>query len=287
MSRVVGRVITGVETSDGEGVRLKRTIGGKLEALDPFLLLDEFKSDSKNDYIGGFPDHPHRGFETVTIMLAGYMEHKDNKGNKGLLTPGSVQWMTAGRGIVHSEMPKQEDGLMHGFQLWINLPASHKMNEPRYQDIEPKNIPIVVISQDGSGGSDGKVRVIAGSYKDQTGPVQGIVTNPTLLDVELAPGQSFTEAIPIGHTCFTYVYSGSATFDPEGNTKSVKESQLAVLEDNNTQDKVQVVAGPEGAKFLLVAAKPIKEPIARYGPFVMNTQQEIRDAFRDYQMGRF
>ncbi|KAF2078116.1 hypothetical protein CYY_000587 [Polysphondylium violaceum] len=280
MSRTVGRIINGRETSDGEGVKLKRTIGGQLEVLDPFLLLDEFKSDERNDYIGGFPSHPHRGFETVTIMFNGYMEHQDHKGNKGLLTPGSVQWMTAGKGIIHSEMPKQEDGLMHGCQLWLNLPREFKMMEPRYQDISPEKIPN--IEENGN-----KIRIIAGEYKNITGPVEGVVTNPTLLDVELAPGQSFTEAIPIGHTAFVYVIRGSATFGQDDESKLVKSSQLAVLEDQDTRNNVQAVAGPEGVKFLLAAAKPIKEPIARYGPFVMNTQQEIQQAFRDYQSGKF
>jgi len=209
------------------------------------------------------------------------MEHKDNKGNKGLLGPGSIQWMTAGSGIVHSEMPKQEDGLMHGFQMWINLPSHLKMMQPRYQDIEQKDIPTIV-SEDGS-----KVRIMAGEYKNQTGPVKGIVTNPTYLDVTLSPGASFTEQIPIGHTTFVYVYEGSGYFGPQDNQKQVSITQLGIFSAEDSQTKVDIVAGTEGVKFLLAAAAPINEPIARYGPFVMNTQEEIDQAFDDYYNNRF
>jgi len=281
-SRLVTKIINGLNVSDGAGVKLKRTIGAGINSLDPFLLLDEFKSEDKNDYIKGFESHPHRGFETVTVMLAGSMEHKDNKGNKGLLGPGSVQWMTAGKGIVHSEMPKQDKGLMHGFQLWVNLPASDKMNEPRYQDIPAKAIPKVT-NEDGS-----KIRVISGEYKDKIGPVQGIVTNPTFLDVDLTPGAKFTELIPEGHTSFVYVIKGSGRFGPIQNSKQVKMQQLAVLDTANGRDSIDVLADDEeGVRFLLVAAKPLNEPIARYGPFVMNTEAEIQQAIKDYKSGNF
>eukprot|EP01132_Coremiostelium_polycephalum_P006685 gene6685-8270_t len=280
-SRTISKIVNGVATSDGGGVKLKRVIGGTISNLDPFLLLDEFKSDVKDDYLAGFPDHPHRGFETVTYMLAGNMEHKDHKGNKGLLTSGSVQWMTAGKGIIHSEMPKQVDGLMWGFQLWVNLPAANKMMEPRYQDIPPKSIPVV---DDGQGN---KIKVIAGKYKETEGPVSGIITKPLYLDVDLAPGASFSEEIPSTHTAFAYVFKGSGKFGPKSNLKELKLSQMGVLEANNNQDRIEVIAGEEGVRFLLVAGLPLNEPIARYGPFVMNTQAEIQQAFRDYQSGRF
>ncbi|KAF2075851.1 hypothetical protein CYY_002837 [Polysphondylium violaceum] len=280
-SRLVSKIVNGMNVSDGAGVKLKRTIGGPINSLDPFLLLDEFKNDNPKDYVSGFPEHPHRGFETVTYMLEGSMEHKDNKGNKGLLKPGSVQWMTAGRGIVHSEMPKQNKGLIHGFQLWCNLGAKNKMMEPRYQDIPAKNIP-QVLEEDGS-----KVKVIAGQYKDKTGPVEGILTNPTYLDVELTAGSKFTELIPEGHTSFVYVIQGGGRFGPIQNSKQVKTHQLAILETSQGRDSIDVLADDEGCRFLLLAAMPLNEPIARYGPFVMNTEAEIQQAIKDYQTGKF
>ncbi|EGC38609.1 hypothetical protein DICPUDRAFT_148704 [Dictyostelium purpureum] len=279
-SRTIAKIATGISTSDGAGVKLKRVIGGPISELDPFLLLDEFKSDKADDYIQGFPTHPHRGFETVTYMLEGLMEHKDHKGNQGMLKPGSVQWMTAGKGIIHSEMPKQSNGLLHGFQLWVNLRKADKMIEPRYQDIPAKHIP--EIPEEGGG----KTRVIAGSYKGVTGPVQGIKTDPLYLDVKLAPGSLFSENIPVGHNAFVYVFEGSGRFGPKNNSKEIKTSQIGVLQVQG--DKIDVISGePNGVRFLLVAAAPINEPIARYGPFVMNTQQEINQAFDDYRNGRF
>jgi redox-sensitive bicupin YhaK (pirin superfamily) len=273
----VARVITAQEASEGAGVRIRRSIGTpQLDTLDPFLLLDEFKSDRAADYLAGFPDHPHRGFETVTYMLAGSMEHRDHKGNHGKLVAGSVQWMTAGRGIIHSEMPQQDHGLMWGFQLWVNLPARDKMRDPRYQDVPPERIPEVDL--DGA-----RVRVIAGEAGGVTGPVSEVATRPLYLDVTVGPGKGFEQPLPGGHTAFAYVFEGDAVLGgPEG--RRVEAGQLAVLGEG---DRFAAVAGDAGARLLLVAAAPLREPIARYGPFVMNTREEIAQAFRDFQSGRF
>jgi len=271
-TREVGRVVRGMAASDGAGVKLNRVIGGPdLPQLDPFLLLDEFRSDDAADYLAGFPEHPHRGFETVTYMLAGRMRHRDNQGNTGLLGPGSVQWMTAGRGIVHSEMPEQENGLMQGFQLWVNLPAKDKMTAPRYQDIEPGRIPEVE-------STGARVRVIAGSYRGVRGPVQAEATAPIYLDVFLEDGE-FEAAVPVEHNAFVYVYEGS--LDVAG--RAVTRGELAVLRGG---DKVAASAGAAGARFILVAGRPLKEPVARYGPFVMNRPEEIQQAMRDFTEGR-
>ena len=275
--RRVAKVITGQPTSDGAGVRLSRVIGTPaLDHLDPFLLLDEFKSAEGSDYLAGFPDHPHRGFETVTYMLAGAMEHRDHKGNRGYLVPGSVQWMTAGRGIIHSEMPIQKDGLMWGFQLWVNLPARDKMTAPRYQDIPPGKIPEVAL------GEGVRARVIAGEAGGVHGPVEGITTQPLYLDVTLAPGARLSHELPAGHNAFAYVYEGRATFGPPEAAREVATGQLAVLGDG---ERVSAAAGDSPARFLLLAARPLREPIARYGPFVMNTREEIAQAVEDYQRG--
>ena len=271
-TRQVARLVRGMAASDGAGVKLNRVIGGPdLPQLDPFLLLDEFRSGDAADYLAGFPEHPHRGFETVTYMLAGRMRHRDNQGNTGLLGPGSVQWMTAGRGIVHSEMPEQENGLMQGFQLWVNLPAKDKMTAPRYQDIEPGRIPEVE-----SAGA--RVRVIAGSYRDVSGPVQAHATAPLYLDVFLEEGE-FQAAVPVEHNAFVYVYDGS--LDIAG--RAVTRGELAVLSHGDT---VAATAGDAGARFILVAGRPLKEPVARYGPFVMNRREEIEQAMRDFTDGR-
>lgn len=275
--RPVVRVVTGRPTSDGAGVRLTRMIGTpELSELDPFLLLDEFRSDRADDYLAGFPDHPHRGFETVTYMLAGAMEHRDHKGNRGLLGPGSLQWMTAGRGIIHSEMPRQQDGLMWGFQLWVNLPAASKMMEPRYQDIAPERIPEVTRA-------GARVRVLAGEAFGAAGPVEGIVTQPLDLDVKLDAGVSFEQAVPSGHTAFVYLFEGEAEVGAEPAARLAR-GQLGVLGDG---DLVRATAGAAGARFLLLAARPLREPIARYGPFVMNTELELRQAFDDFRAGKF
>ncbi|MCP4330634.1 MAG: pirin family protein [Alphaproteobacteria bacterium] len=275
--RPVRQVVRGIPASDGAGVRLTRVIGSPaLPDLDPFLLLDEFRSDDAGDYLAGFPDHPHRGFETVTYMLAGRMRHGDNQGNTGLLRAGSVQWMTAGRGIVHSEMPEQEDGLMWGFQLWVNLPAKDKMTAPRYQDIDPAAIPTATPARGVT------VKVIAGRVGDVAGPVAAVVTEPLYLDVALAAGARFRHHLPAGHAGFVYVYDGEAGIDIAGT--AVARGELAVL---GSGDTVAVTASGAPARLLLVAGRPLGEPVAKYGPFVMNTEAEIRQAIADFQGGRF
>jgi len=274
-TRPVTKVVRGQRSSDGAGVRLTRVIGGgALPDLDPFLLFDEFGSEEASDYIGGFPDHPHRGFETVTYMLAGRMRHGDNKGNTGLLVPGSVQWMTAGRGIVHSEMPEQEEGLMHGFQLWVNLPAKDKMTAPRYQDIPPGEIPEV------DAGNGIRVRVIAGRFRNVSGPVSAVATDPLYLDVALPAGASLAVPLPEDDNAFAYVFEGAAKVGGE----QVARGELAVLGNG---ERVELAAGPEGARLVLIAGRPLNEPVAKYGPFVMNTADEIRQAVYDYQSGKF
>lgn len=275
-TRTITRRVRGQPASDGAGVRLTRVIGQPaLDMLDPFLLLDEFGSDQPGDYIAGFPEHPHRGFETVTYMLDGRMRHGDNQGNAGLLESGSVQWMTAGRGIVHSEMPEQEEGLMRGFQLWVNLPASDKMTAPRYQDIAPEAIPEVAPAACVS------VRVVAGRYGDTEGPVNGIVTQPLYLDIALAPGTAIEVPVPSGHNAFAYVFEGPGV---ALGAEPLGRGELAVLSDGDT---VSLAAGEADARVLLVAGKPLREPVARYGPFVMNTRQEIIQAVEDFNAGRF
>jgi redox-sensitive bicupin YhaK (pirin superfamily) len=272
--REISRVVRGQPASDGAGVRLNRVIGGQdLPDLDPFLLLDEFRSAEAGDYVAGFPNHPHRGFETVTYMLAGRMRHGDNQGNSGLLVPGSVQWMTAGRGIVHSEMPEQENGLMQGFQLWVNLPAKDKMTKPRYQDIAPERIPEV------DAGKGARVRVIAGTFGGVSGPVQAGATAPVYLDFHVEQGGEGRAQLPEGHNAFLYVYEGSVAVAG----KTVAQGDLAVL---SAGEEVEAKADKGPARFILVAGRPLKEPVARYGPFVMNTRQEIQQAMRDFSEGR-
>lgn len=278
-SRHVTRLVRGLPTSDGAGVKLNRVIGQPaLDQLDPFLMLDEFRSDQAGDYIAGFPNHPHRGFETVTYMLAGRMRHGDNQGNSGLLDAGSVQWMTAGHGIVHSEMPEQEDGLMWGFQLWVNLPAAEKMTAPRYQDIAPQRIPRVEPAPGVA------LRVIAGRYGETEGPVSGIATAPVYFDVELAAGARVSLPLPPAHNAFAYVYDGQAVLGPAAALQTVPRGLLAVLGSGATLD---VQAGDAPARLIVVAGRPLGEPVARYGPFVMNTPEQIGEAIRDYQAGRF
>ncbi|RYD16139.1 MAG: pirin family protein [Lysobacteraceae bacterium] len=279
-SRRVARVVRGQPTSDGAGVKLTRVIGQRdLDMLDPFLMLDEFRSDQAGDYLAGFPEHPHRGFETVTYMLAGRMRHHDNQGNSGLLTPGSVQWMTAGRGIVHSEMPEQEDGLMWGFQLWVNLPAQDKMVAPRYQDIAPERIPEV------SPAAGVKVRVIAGQFAGIDGAVRGIATEPSYLDLALDAGTRIDVPLPDMHSAFAYVYEGDASLGPEDATRRIARGELAVLD--RIGGAVRMAATDASARLILVAGKPLDEPVAKYGPFVMNTQQQIVEAIDDFRAGRF
>ena len=276
--RPVQRTIRGMATSDGAGVKLTRVIGGPaLSEFDPFLLFDEFRSDSAGDYIAGFPDHPHRGFETVTYMLAGRMRHRDNQGNSGLLTPGSVQWMTAGRGIVHSEMPEQENGLMAGFQLWVNLPARDKMTAPRYQDIPPEQVPELHPAPGVT------LRVLAGEVGGTSGPVTGVEgTRPLYVDVQLAAGARAALAVPATHNAFAYVYEGAACIG--GAAKATARGELAQL---GAGDRFEAEAGEGPARLVLVAGRPLGEPVARYGPFVMNTREEIMQAFADFQAGRF
>jgi redox-sensitive bicupin YhaK (pirin superfamily) len=274
--RHITRRIRGIDTADGAGVKLKRVIGQPgLDMLDPFLLLDEFRSDQAGDYIAGFPEHPHRGFETVTYMLAGHMQHGDNHGNRGDLVPGSVQWMTAGRGILHSEMPQQEDGLMWGFQLWVNLPAKDKMTAPRYQDIGPERIPMVHPAE------GVEVKVIAGELAGATGPVEGIPTAPVYLDVALQPGAQFTLELPVHHHGFAYVFDGESALV---GGEPLQRGELGVLSEG---EQLQLTGGDKAARLLVVVGQPLHEPVARYGPFVMNTQAQVHEAIADFRAGKF
>ena len=267
----------GMPAQDGAGVKLVRMIGQpKLPDLDPFLMLDEFGSDDPDAYIAGFPDHPHRGFETVTYMLAGVMRHEDNKGNVGLLGPGWIQWMTAGRGIVHSEMPEQREGLMRGFQLWINLPAKDKLCAPRYQDVSPDRIPHVVLAR----GVEAKV--LAGEIGGVHGPVETGATEPLYLDVVFTADAVAEIALPAAHNGFVYVYEGA--LDVGEPAQSLTKGTVAVL---STGEMLSLAAGRAGASALVVAGRPLREPVAKYGPFVMNTQAEIHQAFEDFRAGRF
>jgi redox-sensitive bicupin YhaK (pirin superfamily) len=278
VTRNVRQIVRGRPTSDGAGVKLTRVIGQPgLDMLDPFLMLDEFRSDRADDYIAGFPSHPHRGFETVTYMLAGRMRHGDNQGNSGLLTAGSVQWMTAGRGILHSEMPEQENGLMWGFQLWVNLPAKDKMTAPRYQDIAPEKIPEVQLAPGAT------ARVIAGEAGGVTGPVQAAATAAVYLDVRIEHGAAVEIALPAGHNAFIYVYEGQARVG-EGRGGELLRGDLGVLEQG---DNVRIAAVEAPARLILVAGRPLNEPVAKYGPFVMNTPQQIAQTIEDFRAGRF
>lgn len=276
-SRTVERLIEGIATSDGAGVKLTRVLTGKLQRrLDPFLMLDAFGSDDPDDYIAGFPDHPHRGFETITYMLAGRMRHRDSAGHEGLLQNGGVQWMTAGRGVIHSEIPEQEQGVMEGFQLWLNLPAQAKMAAPWYQDFQSASIPEYVTEQGVT------VRVIAGESHGVTGAVTRQVTEPIYLDVHLPAGAHFSTTLPAGHNAFIYVYRGSALV---GDTR-VNSQRMGILSNSDGADGVSILA--DGAtRLILVAGKPLNEAIVQYGPFVMNTQQEISQALDDFRQGRF
>lgn len=277
--RSVQRVIESVATSDGAGVKLRRSVGSsQFLRHDPFLMLDEFYSDNPDDYIAGFPSHPHRGFETVTYMLDGHMRHEDSVGNRGDLGPGDVQWMSAARGIIHSEMPQQSEGRMRGFQLWINLPAKEKMKDPGYRDIPSEQIPTINLD------NGGQVRVIAGTLVQQsgntTGAVSGLTTDPLYLDVRLPAGSVFETAITPGYNAFLYLYEGDASVGGDG--QALKHRSAGLLSDG---DSVRVQAGDAEARFLLLAGKPLGEPVVQYGPFVMNTREEIEQAVRDYQSG--
>lgn len=270
----------GHAASDGAGVQLTRMIGTpQLPDLDPFLMLDFFESTNPDDYIAGFPPHPHRGFETVTYLLAGNMRHKDNQGHEGIIKSGGVQWMTAGRGIIHSEMPEQQNGLLKGFQLWVNLPAESKMVSPYYQEVSSDKIPVE--NRPGS-----SIKVITGSTQKKTvGPVENQYIQPLMLDIKLDKNEVFTEAVPETDNTFVVVISGEIEIKgDQDNNRIVLQNELAVLKEGNT---ISVSALEDNTQFLMVSAQPIKEPIARGGPFVMNTQEEIEQAFSDYKNGRF
>jgi len=279
VARDVQQIIEGRETSDGAGVNLTRYIASpELEMFDPFLLLDTFRSDDPQDYIAGFPPHPHRGFETVTYLLDGTMRHKDSAGHEGVIRPGGVQWMTAGSGIEHSEMPEQEKGMLYGFQLWVNLPAAKKMTKPRYQEFDPKEIPL-------EKRIDGiKVKVIAGTtIEGTTGAVTDIAAAPIYFDITLPAETTFHEVIPQGHNAFVYVIDGAINVYGDSKMTTVPKESLAVLSNG---ERLEVSAN-ETVRFLLIAGRPFNEPVARYGPFVMNTDEEIQQAFTDYRVGRF
>ena len=274
--RSVERLVQGHATSDGAGVKLVRVLTQDLQRrLDPFLMLDAFGTDNPGDYIGGFPDHPHRGFETITYMLQGRMRHRDSAGNEGLLVPGSVQWMTAGRGVIHSEMPEQQDGAMEGFQLWLNLPARNKLQPPWYRDISAAEVP--------EWQADGvTARVIAGHSHGVAGAVQREGTEPLYLDLHLAPDTHFAQAVPDTHNALLYVYRGGLTAGATG----VRKQRMAIFANTPGTDGIELTAGPEGARAILIAGRPLGEPIAQHGPFVMNTHAELVQAVQDFQSGR-
>ena len=279
MQRQLKQIIPARATSDGAGVRIRRSLGQSQRArLDPFLMLDEFNSETADDYIGGFPSHPHRGFETVTYMLEGHMLHEDHMGNRGDLKSGDVQWMTAGRGIIHSEMPQQKEGRMRGFQLWVNLPATEKMKPANYRDIAAEQIPSLSFEK-------GEVRVIAGTValngQQAKGPIQGLSTEPRYWDLHLEPGGEFKQALPQEHHALVYLYEGDLTLGEP--PRALQTSQAGVLGDG---DQLSLQAGDQGARALILAGKPIGEPIAQYGPFVMNTPEEIEQAIDDYRRGQ-
>jgi redox-sensitive bicupin YhaK (pirin superfamily) len=275
--RAVERVVAGTPTSDGAGVKLTRVLTHDLQRrLDPFLMLDAFGTDNPDDYIGGFPDHPHRGFETVTYMLTGRMRHRDSAGNEGLVSDGGVQWMTAGRGVAHSEMPEQNEGLMEGFQLWLNLPAKDKMCEPWYRDIPSEEVPRFTLP------SGAEVQVIAGSSHGIDGAVQREATQPLYLDIHLPEGVEFEQPLAAGHNAFFYVYRGEVVVDG----KAVPQARMAILDNAQGADGVKIKAGAD-SRLILIAGRPLNEPIAQYGPFVMNTNAEVFQAVEDFRAGRF
>lgn len=278
-TRSVQRTVRGIPTSDGAGVKLTRVLGtSELRRVDPFLMLDEFRSDEPSDYLAGFPNHPHRGFETFTYMLAGKFRHRDNHGGEGLLDAGGGQWMTAGRGIVHSEMPEQEEGLVWGFQLWINLPAAEKMRAPGYLDVKAQDIPRVKLD----GGAE--VRVVAGRIGDVVGPIPARTTEPVFFDVSVSDGGASSVPLPPKHAAFLYVFDGELLVGDAGRERKVSRGELAVLGEG---EQVRVASSGKAGRAILVAGKPIGEPIVQYGPFVMNKPEELEQAVRDFQAGRF
>jgi redox-sensitive bicupin YhaK (pirin superfamily) len=283
-TRTVTRIVRGMPTSDGAGVKLRRVIGQpELAELDPFLMLDEFGTDKPDEYIAGFPEHPHRGFETVTYMLDGRMRHRDNHGHEGVLVPGSVQWMTAGRGIVHSEMPQQQEGRMRGFQLWLNLPSRDKMTAPKYQEFGPEMIPLATPAV------GVKVKVIAGQVGMVSGPISQPATDPTYLDIALEDGAQFVHGIKPQHAAFFYVYEGAVNLGDGTEDTTVRAGELAVLADGEQIRMSGHSTGDDASvsRAILVAGQPLGEPVARYGPFVMNTREQILEAINDFQSGRF
>ncbi len=289
--RPVKRIIPSKPTLEGAGVHLRRAFGfGKTSDFDPFLLLDDFRNDDPADYRAGFPWHPHRGIETITYVLAGTVEHADSLGNHGAIAAGDVQWMTAGSGIIHQEMPKGDPaGRMHGFQLWANLPSSLKMTAPRYQEVQAHEIPLI---QDDDGTA---VRIVSGSFWGASGPVDGIAADPVYLDVSVPPGRRKSLPIATDHHAFAYVFAGSGKFSNASGPQPIRtdftvqpteaDNRSLVLFD--TGDEVTVQAGEHGIRFLLVAGKPLEEPVAWHGPIVMNTQEELRQAFEELERGTF
>ncbi|WP_431126182.1 pirin family protein [Variovorax paradoxus] len=279
--RGIDHIVAGVSTSDGDGVKLTRVLQQPLQKrLDPYLMLDAFGSDNAGDYIGGFPNHPHRGFETVTYMIAGRMRHRDSAGHEGLLQNGGVQWMTAGRGLIHSELPEQEDGLMEGFQLWLNLPAKDKMREPWYRDIQSEEIPEYTTA------AGVQVRVIAGASHGIEGAVRREDSEPLYLDITLPPGAEFAQPLPDDHNALVYVFRESVWI----SGSEVPTRRMAILANEPGSDGVVLRAGATNhspARALLIAGRPLREPIAQYGPFVMNTQEEVKQAVHDFQNGKF
>jgi len=272
----IKKIIKAIQTSDGAGVKLKRSMGiPELDFIDPFLMFDEFGSENKDDYIAGFPSHPHRGIETVTYMLAGEFRHEDSTGNKGDLGPGSVQWMTAAGGIIHSEMPIMKEGKLHGFQLWVNMPAKLKMSKPSYQNIEPQEIPEFKDQEK-------KIKIIAGKYRNNTGPVKGISVDPIYLDIKLEKEKIIDYTVPSSHNVFIYLVYGEIKIGNKVHDK-LQNSTLISLTNRNSLK----ISSVKKSQFLIIAGKPIGEPIVRGGPFVMNTKQEILKAVQDYHSGNF
>ena len=278
MNRTIDKIFKSKPTIEGAGVHLKRAFGNnEVTLLDPFLLLDDFRSTNPDDYIAGFPWHPHRGIETVTYMLEGTVEHGDSMGNKGIIRAGDLQWMTAGNGIIHQEMPKGINGHMGGFQLWVNLPSTHKMMEPRYREIKNEEVKEVLIDK------GIKIRVISGEVGSIKGPVRDLVVDVEYLDITIASGIEFEHNIKKGHKAFAYVIDGSGYFEP-GNIVSIGKDHLVIFKDG---DNVKIKANDKELRFLLISGKPLGEPVAWYGPIVMNTREELEIAFEEYRNGTF
>jgi redox-sensitive bicupin YhaK (pirin superfamily) len=295
-TRTIKKLLSATPTLEGAGVHLKRVFGfHQVRELDPFLLLDDFHSRNPADYRSGFPWHPHRGIETITYVLHGKVEHGDSLGNKGVIREGDVQWMTAGSGIIHQEMPEGDDGgLLWGFQLWANLPGSHKMMDPRYREVKASQIPVIRL------GGGAEVRVIAGKVNGVTGPVQDIVTEPEYLDVTVPPGKTFVHSVERGHTVLAYVIEGNGWFDPDRDPFAYEaggaqyfefEREALIMPEHlplyGNGDEIRIDAGENGVRFLLFAGKPFREPVAWYGPIVMNTREELRIAFEEFRNGTF